>query len=230
MRDAPLLQFEGETLSWESAPVLERVSLSLARDERLVLLGRSGSGKSTLLNAIRLKLEAARPVSRPAPRLALVPQDPGLVPQLSVFHNVWMARLDDHSAAYGLRVLLRPPKAERARAAPAIARVGLAGFERRRVASLSGGQKQRTALARALLRGGEVLIADEPVSAVDPRQSGDLLAALSDRFDTMVLALHDPARALALGTRIIGLRAGRIVLDRPTQGLSLPELHALYEA
>ncbi|MGR3465462.1 ATP-binding cassette domain-containing protein [Limimaricola sp.] len=225
MPPAPLLRFEGETLSWDGAAVLEQVTLSLSRGERLVLLGRSGSGKSTLLNAIRLRLETARP----APRLALVPQDPGLVPQLSVFHNVWMGRLDDHSAASGLRVLLRPSRAERDRAAPAIARVGLTGLERRRVASLSGGQKQRTALARALLRGGDALIADEPVSAVDPRQSGDLLAALADRFDTMVLALHDPARALALGTRIIGVAAGRIAIDRPASALSLADLHALYE-
>ncbi|WP_341212392.1 ATP-binding cassette domain-containing protein [uncultured Limimaricola sp.] len=225
MPDAPLLRFEGETLSWDGTTVLDRVSLSLSRGERLVLLGRSGSGKSTLLNAVRLKLEA----QRPAPRLALVPQDPGLVPQLSVFHNVWMGLLDDHSAAYGLRVLLRPPGGERARAAPAIARVGLAGFERRRIGSLSGGQKQRAALARALTRGGDALIADEPVSAVDPRQSGDLLDALAERFETMVLALHDPARALAIGTRVIGIRESRIVLDRPTRGLSLPELHALYE-
>ncbi|EYD71980.1 ATP-binding cassette domain-containing protein [Limimaricola hongkongensis] len=225
MPPAPLLRFEDETLSWDGMAVLEQVTLALSRGERLVLLGRSGSGKSTLLNAIRLRLEAARP----APRLALVPQDPGLVPQLSVFHNVWMGRLDDHSAARGLRVLLRPSRIERDRAAPAIARVGLTGLERRRVASLSGGQKQRTALARALLRGGEVLIADEPVSAVDPRQSGDLLAALADRFDTMVLALHDPARALALGTRIIGVAAGRIAIDRPASALSLADLHALYE-
>lgn len=226
MTAAPLLRFEGETLSWDGAAVLEGLNLSLARGERLVLLGRSGSGKSTLLNAIRLKLEAARP----APRLALVPQDPGLVPQLSVFHNVWMGGLDDHSAAYGLRVLLHPPARERARIAPFVERVGLAGLERRRVAALSGGQRQRTALARALMRGGDALIADEPVSAVDPRQSGDLLDALAQRFPTMVLALHDPERALAIGTRIIGIRGGQVTLDRPTRDLTPPELHALYAA
>ena len=225
MSRPPLLRLERETLAWDGAAVLSGVALSLARGERLVLLGRSGSGKSTLLNAIRLGLEA----QRPAPRLALVPQDPGLVPQLSVFHNVWMGRLDDHSALHGLRVLLHPPAAARAQAAAPIARVGLNGFARRRVGTLSGGQKQRTALARALLRGGDALIADEPVSAVDPRQSGDLLDALRDRFETMVLALHDPARALAIGTRIIGIGRGRILLDRPAQGLSLQELHALYE-
>ena len=225
MGTAPLLRFDQETLSWDGTAVLEGLSFSVARGERLVLLGRSGSGKSTLLNAIRLKLEGALP----APRLALVPQDPGLVPQLSVFHNAWMGLLDDHSSAYGLRVLLRPPSRERARVAPMLKRVGLAGLDRRRVASLSGGQKQRTALARALLRGGDALIADEPVSAVDPRQSGDLLDALAARFPTMVLALHDPARALAVGTRIVGLRAGRIVLDRPTAGLDAAELHRLYE-
>ncbi|SDF33561.1 ATP-binding cassette domain-containing protein [Limimaricola pyoseonensis] len=224
MQPRPLARFEGETLSWDGAPVLHDVTLSLCEGERLVLLGHSGSGKSTLLNAIRLKLEAARP----APRIALVPQDPGLVPQLSVFHNVWMGGLDDRSAAYGLLTLLRPPARERARLAPVIERVGLSGFERRRVASLSGGQKQRTALARALMRGGAALIADEPVSAVDPRQSGDLLAALSDRFPTMALALHDPERARALATRIVGLKAGRIVFDRPAAELSLPTLHALY--
>ncbi len=226
MTAPPLARFEGETLTWEGAAALTDVRLSLQPGERVVLLGRSGAGKSTLLNAIRLKLEAARP----ALRIALVPQDPGLVPQLSVFHNVWMGRLDDHSSAYGILNLLHPSARERERVAPAIDQVGLTGFERRRVASLSGGQKQRTALARALSRGGDVLIADEPVSAVDPRQSERLLEALTDRFPTAVLALHDPERALRLATRIVGLKDGRIALDRASVATVLADLLALYEA
>ncbi len=223
MPQPPLASFAGETLSWDGAPALHDVRLSIAAGERVVLLGRSGAGKSTLLNAIRTRVEAARL------RLALVPQDPGLVPQLSVFHNVWMGCLDDHGTGYGLLNLLRPLPGERAKVAPVLDRVGLAGFDRRRVATLSGGQKQRTALARALLRGGDILLADEPVSAVDPTRAAALLEALRDRFPTMVVALHDADRALQLASRVIGLSGGRVVLDRPAAQTSLAEVMALYE-
>lgn len=217
---APLLRLQDEALGWGGGAVLSGVTLDLYAGERVALLGRSGVGKSTLLAAIGARLAAAR--------LAMVPQDHGLVGPLSVFHNVWMGRLDDHGTPRNLRTLLWPVQAERAEVEQVLHRTGLAGLGRRTVAGLSGGQRQRVALARALLRGGEVVLADEPVSAVDPAQADALLRDLTTAFPTAVLALHDVGQALGFATRVLGLREGRIVLDAPSGDLSEAEVMGLY--
>ncbi|PYE84480.1 ATP-binding cassette domain-containing protein [Pseudoroseicyclus aestuarii] len=215
-----LVRFEGEDIGWPGQPVLSGLHLTLHAGERLVLLGRSGAGKSTLLSAIRDRLPG---------RIALIPQDHGLVGPLSVHHNVWMGRLDDHRSAYNLLNLVRPLARERAATDPVIAEVGLSGFERRPVEALSGGQRQRTALARALFRGGDAVLGDEPVSAVDPVQGAALLEALTGRFQTLVLALHDREAALATATRIVGLKDGAVLIDAPARDLSLEALSPLYD-
>lgn len=194
-------------LGYGAAPVLHGVSLHVRAGERIALLGRSGAGKSTLLAAIR------RALLDQGQRVALVPQDHALVPQLSALRNVLMGRLDDHGAFHNLTTLIRPRRAERKAALAVLENVGLRAEADRPVESLSGGQKQRVALARALYRGGDVLVADEPMSAVDPAQAGALADLIRDSFPTAILALHDVDLATGFATRLIGLQHGRIVLD-----------------
>ncbi|MCI5039135.1 MAG: ATP-binding cassette domain-containing protein, partial [Donghicola eburneus] len=105
---------------------------------------------------------------------------------------------------------------------------GLGGLGRRKVSALSGGQKQRVALSRALLRRGAVVIADEPVSAVDPAQARDLLRTVTQTFQTSVLALHDVALAQDYATRIIGLKAGKVAIDCAADALSQADIMSLY--
>ncbi|WP_010140518.1 ATP-binding cassette domain-containing protein [Oceanicola sp. S124] len=216
----PLVALRGERLGWGDSAVLADISLEIRPGERIALLGRSGVGKSTLLAALGQRITGAR--------VALVPQDQGLVGALSVFHNCWMGRLDDAGTARNLRILLRPSASERAEVEAVLERVGLAGLGRRRVAELSGGQRQRVALARALLRGGAVVLGDEPVSALDPSQAAALLAELSGQFETSVLALHDLDLARDFATRIIGLKAGGLVLDAPVAACDRARLMELY--
>lgn len=208
-------------LGYDAAPVLRGVDLHIAPGERVALLGRSGAGKSTLLAAARLAL-----LDRGL-RVALVPQDHALVPQLSALRNTLMGRLDDHGAAYNLTTLIRPRRSDRQAALAVLARVGLTPEADRSVESLSGGQKQRVALARALYRGGDVLIGDEPLSAVDPAQAQLLAGALREAFPTALLALHDIDIALGFATRLIGLKHGRIVLDGPSDS-PRDRIEALY--
>ncbi|SEM66639.1 phosphonate transport system ATP-binding protein [Loktanella fryxellensis] len=216
---APLVGLQDQTLGWGGQAVLRGIDLSLSAGERVVLLGRSGVGKSTLLAALQGGIAA---------RVALVPQDHGLVGSLSVFHNVWMGVLDDHGTASNLRTLVWPAKAQRARVEAVLEVVGLGTLGRRTVGRLSGGQRQRVALARALLRRGDVVLGDEPVTALDPSQGALLLTHLVTQFPTAVLALHDIDQALRTATRIVGLRGGGIVLDAPAADLTAVDLLALY--
>jgi phosphonate transport system ATP-binding protein len=221
-----VLHLRGETLGYGAIVVLRDIDFALAPGERVVVLGCSGAGKSTLLNAVYRRL-----TTLPAGAMrdiALVPQEPGLVPQLSVFHNVYMGRLDERGPVYNLANMVWPFAAERARIGAVLEVVGLDGFARAPVETLSGGQRQRTALARAIHRGGRVLIGDEPVSAVDERQAAELVAEIAGRFETLLLALHDVDLARSVATRVIGLKGGRIVLDRLVGELSGHEIDVLY--
>lgn len=218
-----MLHLDGETLAYGKTVVLSQVDFHLRPGERVVLLGRSGSGKTTLLSAAYARL-----ADQMSEQIALVPQETGLVPQLSVFHNVYMGRLDAHGAGYNLLNLIWPQKAQRRQIDEILQQVGLEGLSRQPVAALSGGQKQRVALARAMHRGGSILVADEPVSAVDERHAAQLIDTLATRFGTMLLSLHDVALARRVATRIVGIKAGRLLIDKPAAELSGEELDALY--
>jgi phosphonate transport system ATP-binding protein len=216
---AALVELRDVRAGFAGRPVLHGIDLALRRGERVAVLGRSGAGKSTLLNLLHARLAADA---------ALVPQAPCLVRTLSVFHNVYMGRLDRHAWTRNLRVLAWPRARERAEVAAVLAEVDLADRLHAQAGTLSGGQQQRVSVARALYNGRPILVGDEPVSALDRAQGAAVLARMAARHDTLILALHDVALALAHADRIVMLDAGRIVLDAPTRGLSETDLAAYY--
>ena len=216
---ASLLELRGATAGYAGRPVLQGVDLSLRAGERVSVLGKSGSGKSTLLGLLYARL---------AHTAALVPQAASLVRSLSVFHNVYMGRLDRHSTLRNLRMLAWPARAEVAAVAATLASVGLEDKLFARAGTLSGGQQQRASVARALYNGRPVIIGDEPVSALDQIQAADILRRLGARHETLILAMHDVSLALACSDRIIVLQAGRLVLDAPASGLSAADLMRFY--
>jgi phosphonate transport system ATP-binding protein len=99
-----------------------------------------------------------------------------------------------------------------------------------RVDELSGGQQQRVAIGRALYQQQAIFIGDEPVSAVDAMQADKMLSLISQRHQTIVLALHDTQQALRVCQRIIGLKDGRIAFDLPSAQVTAEQLAALYQA
>jgi len=217
-----LLKLEHETIGWKDRDVLVDVELSVEEGERIAFLGRSGAGKTTLINYLYRRLIGE------GRSVALIPQDHALVPPLSVFHNVYMGQLDKRSTLYNLANLIAPKRREVEAIRPILAEIGLEGEMYRAVERLSGGQKQRTAIARALFRGGTIILGDEPVSAIDEKQAALVLEAIHSRFSTVLLALHDIDLALAYCNRIIGLRGGRIVLDCPSHAVERRTAEALY--
>ncbi len=206
--------------SYRGRTVLRDVDLTIRAGERVALLGRSGAGKSTLIGLIHA--EAARDV-------ALVPQAAALVRALSVFHNVYMGRLERRSTLHNLRNLVRPARADVEAVRAVLARVDLADALWARAGELSGGQQQRVSVARALYNGRPILVGDEPVSALDRRQGAAILTRLAESHETLILALHDVPLALAHTERIVVLDGGRIVRDAPSRDLDAAALAYVYE-
>jgi NitT/TauT family transport system ATP-binding protein len=196
--------------------ILHRVSFEVRRSERLAVIGRSGCGKSTLLQIIaglirptsgEVRIDA-RVVEGPSPHCTLMFQRSLLFPWLDVAGNVAMA----------LRFAGRRGGA-RVRVAQLLELVGLRGYELARVSELSGGQQQRVALARSLAVNPEILLLDEPFSALDPVTRAELrqeVGAIVEKLKiTLVLVTHDVDDALHLTGRAIVMAShpGRIIAD-----------------
>ena len=215
----PLLELREETVGYSGVTVLRELELNIEQGERIALVGESGAGKSTLLNLIHTRL---------GEEAALVPQELGLVQALSVFHNVYMGRLHQRSIWRNLRNLLKPAKADVDLVIPVLERLRLVDKLFTSVGELSGGQQQRTAVGRALFHPGDILIADEPVSAVDEHQAREILDAITAEKPTVILAMHDRELAIQFANRLIGIRDGKVALDEKAAGMTPKDLDDLY--
>jgi len=233
------LQFQNATYRLPDGTALIRnLSLSIAKGETLILLGRSGSGKTTTLKLINRLLDstdgeiliAGKPIRSIEPMelrrgIGYVIQDAGLFPHWNVARNVGLVpKLDGW-----------PAEKITARVREMLSLVGLPPeeFAERRPSGLSGGQKQRVGVARALAADPPILPMDEPFGALDPITRADLqkeFRALAARLQkTIVFVTHDVREALYLGTRIAVLEQGRLVgVYTPSEFLkaSEPEIHA----
>lgn len=217
-----LIELAADRVGYDGRSVLANVSIAIERGERVAILGRSGAGKSTLLSLLYRNLIAD------SIDVALVPQDHALVPALSVYHNIYMGQLDKRGAVYSLVNLVRPWPAERKLVGEIAAPLGLSDILDQSVGTLSGGQQQRTAVGRAMFRGGEAIIADEPFSAVDGQQARSILRVLSGEFPTSVMAMHDVDLAFEFATRLIGLKNGRVAWDHGCDAVDKAEVSELY--
>ena len=213
------MALNGETLGYDGRTVLANIEFTLRRGERIAVMGRSGAGKSTLLNVLYLRRKA---------EIALVPQAAALVKQLSVFHNVFMGRLDRHSTVHNLRNLVLPAKADVAEVEAVLHEVALADKLREKAGALSGGQQQRTSVARALYNGRPILLGDEPVSALDRVQGAAILDLLRRRHETLVLVMHDIPLSLQFCDRIVVLDGGRKIIDAPARDLTAADLVGVF--
>jgi NitT/TauT family transport system ATP-binding protein len=193
---------------------LDDVRVDFPRGELTSLLGPSGCGKTTLLKIIAGLLPATsgevrvngQPVSGPGPERAFVFQDFALMPWATVLRNV----------AFGLELRGEARETREAAARRYIKQVGLAGFEEKYPHELSGGMRQRVGLARALSVNADVLLMDEPFSAVDEQTrrkfQEDLLKLIGQEKKTFIFVTHSIEEAVYVSDRIVLLspRPGRI--------------------
>ncbi len=224
------------------------VDLTVRPGEKVAVIGPSGAGKTTLFRLLNLTvrqtagslwiagqeigdLHGAR-LREMRRKIGTVYQQHNLVPRLRVLHNVLAGRLGTWSLPQALRSLVRPREEDLRAAHRALSQVGIPEKLWARTDELSGGQQQRVAIARVLLQNPEVILADEPVSSVDPTLAHGivkLLVELCSTFHkTLVMNLHSVDLALAYFPRIIGFRDGQIVFDRSPDEISDDLLTDLY--
>jgi phosphonate transport system ATP-binding protein len=226
--------------------VLEGLDFDVRSGELVAVLGANGSGKSTTLRCIigldrpdggSIRLDGVgmwpvRAVDRERrSRIAMIFQQSHLVRRRTALDNVCAGAL----GRLPLRRSLSPwtfPSDLRHEAMRCLDAVGLADRAADRVARLSGGQQQRVAIARALCQRPSVLLADEPVSALDPAAADQVLALLAELAHrdglAVVAVLHQPDLALRFADRVIGLMHGRAELDEATSGTTADRVAGLY--
>ncbi|BEP67161.1 MULTISPECIES: phosphonate ABC transporter ATP-binding protein [unclassified Variovorax] len=225
---------------------LAGVTLAARDGERIAVIGPSGAGKTTLLRVLGAALRPgegqvqalgqhpwrlpARALKQLRARIGTVHQAPPIAPRLRVVTAVLAGRLGQWSTARALGSLFYPSDIAGAHAA--LARLALEDRLFERCDRLSGGQLQRVGIARVLYQRPALLLADEPVSALDPTLAhaavGQLVAQSESTGATLVASLHAVDLALRWFPRIVGMRDGQVAFDLPAAQVTPALLEALY--
>ena len=244
-----VIRADGLAKRFDDGPlVLNGISLAVRAGERVALIGPNGAGKSTLLRCLvgliplsdgsvdvlgQRFARAPGTAQRRALRrqLGFVFQFHGLVARTSALSNVVNGALGQ---THGWRAWHQSVAPTRLRedALGALEAVGLVDRASARADTLSGGQSQRVAIARAIVHSPALLIADEPAASLDPAAGTEIMALfrrlVGERGTTLVYTTHDMGHALTYADRLVALKAGEIVLDAPTDGLTADDLGPIF--
>ena len=247
-----MLKITGLTKKFGDLKAVDNVSIEIPQGQMIGIIGRSGAGKSTLLRTINRLGDATsgtiqfgegdtnttidinalkgRALREWRAHCAMIFQQFNLVPRLDVITNVLMGRIGYNGTMTALLKLFSP--AERAFAINALDRLDISPQALQRADTLSGGQQQRVAIARALVQEPKLLLADEPISSLDPRNASIVMDALQkiNREDgiTVICNLHTLDTAKTYCERIIGMKQGTFIFDGPPKDLTLNLLRDIY--
>jgi phosphonate transport system ATP-binding protein len=221
--------------------VLDIETLTINQGERVALIGPSGAAKTTLLRLVNgyvrpetgqitvLGQNINRSIAGRR-QVGFIFQDFNLIERATVFQNVLWGRLGRVNTLRSLFGWF--PKADKRLAMQAIAEVDLVEQAGQRADTLSGGQQQRVAVARVLAQEAKIILADEPVSNLDPTLADDVLGLLvkvaQHHGATLLMSVHQPVLAQRYAQRIIGLRQGCVVFDGRSSDLNNSVLHTIY--
>ena len=241
-----MLTVSNLTKRFGAITAVDNVGFRIERPTMVGIIGRSGAGKSTLLRMLNRLTDASDgevrfdqtdvlTLRRAALRqwrsdCAMIFQQFNLVPRMDVVSNVLHGTLAKRSTVATLFNFY--PKDDIDRAIETLERFGMADHAQKRVESLSGGQQQRVAIARALMQAPKLVLADEPISSLDPMNAQIVMQSLRkihDEDGRMVLVnLHSPEIARQYCDRIIGMRDGRIMFDGSPDALTKTETEKIY--
>ena len=244
----PAVTVKGLSKSFKGRPALREVSMTVHAGEMVALVGASGSGKSTLLRNLNGLQQADAgsvdifgsplqvngsfhsKIRQLRSQMGFIFQQFNLVNRLTVLENVLVGNLSQVSP---WRSLLRSfTRAEKLQALSALERVGILDQAHKRASSLSGGQQQRVAIARCLMQGAKIILADEPIASLDPdsaRKVMELLTILNqEQGITVITSLHQVQVVQRYFARSIALREGEVCFDGQTDHLDEARLAEIY--
>jgi len=240
----PLVRAQGIAKEYPGVRALAPITFTVAQGERVALVGPSGSGKTTLLSLLAgmvqpdrgvISLEG-RDLSRMKPGrdlaglVGMVNQGFDLVPQLPVIHNVLAGSLGEWGLFRSVLSFLWPR--DRQIAEGVLEQLGIADKLDQRTSHLSGGELQRLAVARIMVQSPRLILADEPVSSLDPARAEDILEILAGLVatsgKTLVASIHSPTLIKKYFSRVIGLREGILQFDVPAAEVDDADLDRLY--
>ena len=244
----PLVEVKQLRKRFGESVALDGIDIELMSGEMVALIGASGSGKSTLMrhipgficsdsgsvtvngHEIQSKGRLSAGVRKARADIGFVFQQFNLVGRLPVLTNVLTGALSQTSLWRSL--LMRFSVSARQEALEALTNVGIEQTAWQRASTLSGGQQQRAALARCLVQGAKLIVADEPIASLDPESSRkvmELLAMMNRNYGcTVMVSLHQVDYALKYCKRTIALAQGRVVYDGPSENLTPALLKTLY--
>lgn len=243
----PKIKLEKVSKTFSGLTALENISLEIATGEFVAVVGHSGSGKSTLLRLInKLEIPSAgkilvdntdvalikgKSLRELRTRIGYIFQNFGLVTSASAQENVLMGALG--ILKFPRIGVTTYPKILRNRSSQLLASVGLSEYAGKKINELSGGQMQRVSVARAMMLDPQLILADEPISSLDPvmaEETMQILKKANEGGTTVLVSLHQVDIALKYADRIVGLQNGRILLDKPTNKIPKAELVKIYTA
>ncbi len=241
-----MLEINGLSKRFGNVTAVDNVSLDIKEGQLVGIIGRSGAGKSTLLRLINRLVDPSgglmrfgssavselrgRQLREWRASCAMIFQQFNLVERLDVLNNVLLGRLGYNPTLPTL--LKRFSKQERDMAVSALERLDMASHALKRADTLSGGQQQRVAIARALVQKPKLVLADEPIASLDPRNATMVMDALqtinADDGITVICNLHQVQTAQEYCHRIIGMAHGCVVFDGSPDELTEEKIHEIY--
>ena len=243
------LLLDGVSVDYPTVSALRDVDLEVRPAESIGMVGLSGAGKTTLLGLFNGMVQPTRGhvhtlgtrldtlshgnLRSLRARVGFVHQELHLVPNLNVLQNVLMGKLGQISMVRALAMLSFPSRKTLVEVHDVLERVGIGDKLYERVDRLSGGERQRVAIARVLFQKPQILLADEPVSSVDPARARSVLELLTglarEEGLTLCVSLHHLELAREFFPRLVGMKAGQIVFDRPVGSIAEDEFDSLFQ-
>lgn len=247
---APAVSVQQLSKFFRGQPALQDVSLQVDSGEMVALVGASGSGKSTLLRNLNALQQAEKGIveifgsplqidgklhskaRQLRSQMGFIFQQFNLVNRLTVLENVLIGNLSQVSM---MRSLIRGfSKQEKLRALSALERVGILNQAYKRASALSGGQQQRVAIARCLMQGAKIILADEPIASLDPESARKVMELLThlnqEQGITIITSLHQVQMVRRYFERAIALRDGIVRFDGHINDLNNQQLNHIYGA
>ena len=234
---------------YSKTPALKEINLTINEGEKVAIVGPSGSGKTTLLSMLNASLQptqgqviiqgksssqySSKELKSLRSKIALIPQNLALVSSFKVWQNVVTGNIGKYGFFKLLKNLLAPAKKTLIDIHSTLDRVGIEEKLFSTTSNLSGGQRQRVAVARSIFQSPSAILADEPVSSVDPARARSLVELLLKVADeektTLIMSLHNLELAMEKFPRVVGMRNGSIQFDRSPDQISKEELQKLYQ-